>query len=185
MPMSPSTAHSPYPSEAGGPLWTPASRARQFQSSLAVRPSRRRYRNLDGPLDLRFRPEGDSLPVGAQEVVQSHRVGILTSLDTSAAPDCHLSQCALPMKSASEPTGAVAIPLKRTGDLEAHATFTCLSPVRTDLSATASSGLLPTISYAHDDGSWVVGGHQAALYDHTTEPPISSYSALADALLMP
>ncbi|KAI8985690.1 hypothetical protein BD414DRAFT_488907 [Trametes punicea] len=185
MPMSPSAAHPPYPSEAGGPLWTPASRARQSKSSLAVRPSRRRYRNLDGPLDRRFRLEGDSLSAGAQEIVQSHRANIPTSHDASMVSARRMSQYSLPMKSSPEPTAAAAIPFKQTEELEANGMFTCPSPVRPDLSAIASAGLLLTDdSYAHDGRPWAVAGHHAILCDHTTEPPISSYSALADALLM-
>ncbi|KAI8985700.1 hypothetical protein BD414DRAFT_529435 [Trametes punicea] len=199
MPTFPPAQDPPYRSKPTARLGTMVSAVREPQSSLVKRSSRRRYRNLDGPLDRRFQLESNSLSAGGKEIAAnlgSHRVdgpiGVSQVekplLDAPVAPDRRLSQCTLALESAPEPPAAVATPLKRTGDLEANGMVTSPSPVRRDFSATSSAELLLTVGYTHarDEGAqWAVADHHTSLHGRPTAPLISSYSALADALVMP
>ncbi|KAI8985709.1 hypothetical protein BD414DRAFT_488971 [Trametes punicea] len=197
--MLPSPPMVSHPSKARALVGTPASTVNESKSSLVVRPRRPCNRNIDGPLYGRFRLDGDSLSTGDKEIaanVRSHHVDTSTCpisagnvdeplLDTSMAPHRRLSQRTLPMKSARKQTTGIAIPSKRTEGLEAKGYSLVHLRCAKTFSAPGSAGLLFAVGYSYDDGPWAVADHHAALYDHITEPPISSYSALADALFIP
>ncbi|KAI8985711.1 hypothetical protein BD414DRAFT_537189 [Trametes punicea] len=211
MPMSPSAPELPYVSKAGSRLGTPASMVRKSKSSLVMRSSHPRYRNLNGPLDSGARlRESDLLSIAAMDMAanpRSHRVdrpvsleGILqvgnAALPPSNAPDCRLPPSALPSMCAqkSKTVAAIALP-QRTGHQEIDGALDALPPRDPSLSITTSIEL--TLPFANAPDALILHEWDSALcnplterasltvFDHGADIPVSTFSALADALVMP
>ncbi|KAI8985710.1 hypothetical protein BD414DRAFT_488973 [Trametes punicea] len=211
MPMSPSAPELPYPSKAWARVGTPASMVRKSKSRLTMRTSHPRYRNPDGPLDHRARlRESDSLSSGARDIAAnlgSHRVDRPVSLEgvpqvgnallsASPTPDCRLSPGALPRMCAQGSTtvAATAGP-QPIGHQEIDCALDALGP--RDPSFSIPTPVELALPFANAPEVWIPYGWTSSfrnsfaeharltVSDHSAELPVSTFSALADALVMP
>ncbi|KAI8985692.1 hypothetical protein BD414DRAFT_578509 [Trametes punicea] len=177
MPTSPSPPETLYQLQAGARLGTPASMVRESKSSLVVRPSRRRYRNLDGPLDRRFWLEDD---------VYSSQVGHPLSADTRL----HLSKVSLELTEPATKPHEGALGQQVPGHSNATHILDDAPPPQLALCIT-EDGVSGRLSSDFCEGSaqastsWEWTQPHAMVDAYGMAPRISTYSTLRGALLLP
>ncbi|KAI8985699.1 hypothetical protein BD414DRAFT_63029 [Trametes punicea] len=211
MPISPSAPEPPYPSKAGARLGIPASMVRKPKSSLVMRSSHSSYRNPDRRLDRRARlRERDPLSIAARDIAAkfgSNSPDWSVSLEggphianpllpASNAPDCRLPPDALPSMCTQDSTTVAATDGPQPmGHQEIDGTPDALAPRDPSLSITTNVELALPFANAPDaltlhewDSSLcnpLAERASLTVFDHGADLPVSAFSALADALVMP
>ncbi|KAI8985708.1 hypothetical protein BD414DRAFT_488968 [Trametes punicea] len=208
LPISMSAPELPYASKAGARLGISASMVRKSESSLVMRSSHPRYRNLNGPLDSGARlRESDSLSIAARHIAEnlgSHCVHGPVSLEgllpvgnpllpVPNAPDCHLPPGALPSMCAQLPTTVTATAWPQPmGHQEIDDALDASAPRDPSLSITTNVEL--ALPFANAPDALILHEWTSSLYnplaerasltvhDHGADLPVSTFSALADAL---